>query len=159
LRTAQPEIQAALARQGRYKVLADNLQAKQVNIDEADDRMVVCYNPDQAERDAAIRTRITTQLSDLINGSDTLKPAARANLLAKIGAKPGLKRFLRVTDTGLLRLDKTKIKAEEKLDGKFLLRCGDPKLPVDDIAYGFKQLLEVERGWRDMKSVLDLRPV
>ena len=26
-------------------------------------------------------------------------------------------------------------------------------------AVGYKQLLEVERGWRDMKSVLDLRPV
>ncbi|MCX5233527.1 hypothetical protein [Streptomyces sp. NBC_00233] len=27
------------------------------------------------------------------------------------------------------------------------------------IALGYKQLLEVERGWRDMKQVLDLRPV
>jgi len=24
---------------------------------------------------------------------------------------------------------------------------------------GYKQLLEVERGWRDMKQILDLRPV
>jgi hypothetical protein len=27
------------------------------------------------------------------------------------------------------------------------------------LAAGYKQLLGVERGWRDMKSVLDLRPV
>jgi hypothetical protein len=27
------------------------------------------------------------------------------------------------------------------------------------VALGYKQLLEVERGWRDMKSTLDLRPV
>ena len=32
-------------------------------------------------------------------------------------------------------------------------------MSADDIAAGYKQLLEVERGWRDMKSVLDLRPV
>jgi Transposase DDE domain len=159
LRTAQPEVAAALARQGRYKVLAGNLQVKEVNVDEADDRMIVCFNPDQANRDAAIRDRLTTQLSELIAGSDALKPAERANLLGKIYTKPGLKRLLRVTDTGLLRLDKAKIKAEEKLDGKFLLRCGDPKLSVEDIALGFKQLLEVERGWRDMKSIIDLRPV
>src|SRR5690606_13332115 len=45
------------------------------------------------------------------------------------------------------------------LDGKYLLRSSDPKLSSQDIALGYKQLLEVERGWRDMKSVLDLRPV
>ena len=32
-------------------------------------------------------------------------------------------------------------------------------MSAEDIAAGYKQLLEVERGWRDMKSVLDLRPV
>ena len=72
---------------------------------------------------------------------------------------PGLNRFLRVTPGGLLRTDKTKAKAEENLDGKYLLRCADPQLSAEDIAVGYKQLLEVERGWRDMKSVLDLRPV
>ena len=35
----------------------------------------------------------------------------------------------------------------------------DPHLPAEDIALGYKQLLEVERGWRDMKQILDLRPV
>jgi hypothetical protein len=39
------------------------------------------------------------------------------------------------------------------------LRTSDPHLPVEDIALGYKQLLEVERGWRDMKQVIDLRPV
>jgi hypothetical protein len=32
-------------------------------------------------------------------------------------------------------------------------------MTAEDIAVGYKQLLEVERGWRDMKSVLDPRPV
>ena len=72
---------------------------------------------------------------------------------------PGPNRFLRVTPGGLLRTDKAKAKAEENLDGKYLLRTSDPKLPAEDIALGYKQILEVERGWRDMKSVLDLRPV
>jgi len=72
---------------------------------------------------------------------------------------PGLNRFLRVTPSGLLRVDKTKAKAEENLDGKYLLRSCDPQLSAEDIAAGYKQLLQVERGWRDMKSVLDLRPV
>jgi hypothetical protein len=35
----------------------------------------------------------------------------------------------------------------------------DPHLPAEDIALGYKQLLEAERGWRDLKQVIDLRPV
>jgi hypothetical protein len=72
---------------------------------------------------------------------------------------PGPNRFLRVTPGGLLRVDLGKAKAEENLDGKYLLRSADPQMTAEDIAAGYKQLLEVERGWRDMKSVLDLRPV
>jgi len=34
-----------------------------------------------------------------------------------------------------------------------------PHLPAEDIALGYKQLLEVKRGWRDLKQVIDLRPV
>jgi hypothetical protein len=40
-----------------------------------------------------------------------------------------------------------------------VLRSSDPKLSAEDIALGYKQLLQVERGWRDMKTTLDLRPV
>ena len=63
------------------------------------------------------------------------------------------------TSGGLLRIDRGAVAAEERLDGKFLLRTSDPTLTAEDVAVGYKQLLEVERGWRDMKSTLDLRPV
>jgi hypothetical protein len=66
---------------------------------------------------------------------------------------------LRTTTGGLLRIDRAAVTAEARLDGKYLLRCSDPKLSAEDIAVGYKQLLQVERGWRDMKQVLDLRPV
>jgi transposase len=72
---------------------------------------------------------------------------------------PGLNRLLRTTPGGLLRLDRKKISGEANLDGKYLLRCSDPHLPAEDIALGYKQLLQVERGWRDMKTSLELRPV
>jgi hypothetical protein len=40
-----------------------------------------------------------------------------------------------------------------------LLRSSDPALSAEDIALSYKQLIAVERGWRDMKQLLDLRPV
>ena len=51
------------------------------------------------------------------------------------------------------------IAKEAKLDGKWLLRTSDQSLSPADLALAYKQLLEVERGWRDMKGSLGLRPV
>ena len=76
-----------------------------------------------------------------------------------ISTKPGLNRYLRTTPGGLLRIDASRAKTEENLDGKYLLRTCDPAMTSEDIALGYKRLLEVERGWRDMKQVIDLRPV
>jgi len=159
LRTGSQEVKAVLSRQGRYKTVRDNLQVKEVRLGDDSDRFIICYNPDQAERDAAIRVRLVAQLGELTGGTDALTAAERARTEGTLAGKPALKRFLRVTPAGLLRTGKARIKAEENLDGKYLLRSSDPHLSAEDIALGYKQLLEVERGWRDMKQVIDLRPV
>ena len=106
-----------------------------------------------------VRAELVAQLEEVITGTDKLTRTERARIEGTLSGKPGLKRFLRVTPGGLLRVDKQKIRTETNLDGKYLLRCSDPHLSAEDIALGYKQLLEVERGWRDMKQILDLRPV
>ncbi len=158
LRSGSAEAAAALSRQGRYTDVAANLRVKEVRISEAE-RFVVCYNPEAAGRDAAVRARMLAQLQEMIAGSDKLTKTRRAELRGVISTMPGLNRYLRVTPGGLLRTDAAKVKAEENLDGKYLLRTSDPRLSAEDIALGYKQLLEVERGWRDLKQVIDLRPV
>jgi hypothetical protein len=158
LRSGSAEATAALARQGRYQQVADNLRVKEVRISDTD-RFVICYNPEQADRDAAVRARLLGQLEEMIADTDKLSATKRAELRGVISTKPGLNRFLRVTPGGLLRIDQRAIRAEQGLDGKYLLRSSDPHLSAEDIALGYKQLLVVERGWRDMKQVLDLRPV
>jgi hypothetical protein len=158
LRSGSAEATAALSRQGRYQEVTGNLRVKEVRIAD-DERFVICHNPDGAERDAAIRARLLARLKDKIDGTDKLTAAKRAELRGVISTKPGLNRYLRVTPGGLLRIDAGKARAEENLDGKYLLRSSDPRLSAADIAAGYRQLLEVERGWRDMKQVIDLRPV
>jgi len=158
LRSGSAEADAALSRQGRYQEVAANLRVKEVRIAEHE-RFVICYNPEAAERDAAVRARLLAQLGEMIKDSDKRTRTKRAELRGVISTKPGLNRYLRVTPGGLLRIDAAAVKAEENLDGKYLLRTSDPTLPAEDIALGYKQLLEVERGWRDLKQVIDLRPV
>ena len=161
LRGESAEAKAALARQGRYRTVAGNLQVKEVRVDDGTmrDRFVICRNPDQADRDQAVRDALVKQLQDAIKDSERLSADQRAKLAARLQAKRGLKRLLRTTPSGLLRIDRAAVRAESHLDGKFLLRSSDPTLSAEDIALGYKQLLQVERGWRDMKTTIDLRPV
>ena len=162
LRSGSAQAKAALARQGRYQQVRDNLRVKEVKVGDAtgsNERFVICHNPDAAIRDAAIRQQLVDRLQVMIENTDDLPATKRAELRGVISTKPALNRFLRLTPGGLLRLDAAAVAAEAKLDGKYLLRTCDPHLSAEDIALGYKQLLEVERGWRDMKQILDLRPV
>jgi hypothetical protein len=120
---------------------------------------VVCHNPEQADRDTAVRGQLVTHLESLIVGSDGWFERRRDEFVGGLKTKPGLRRYLRRTNGGLLRIDAAAIKRESHPDGKWLLRTSDPTLTPEDLAAAYKQLLQVERGWRDMKGALGLRPV
>jgi hypothetical protein len=169
LRQTNTEAAAALARAGRYRTVADNLRVKEVHVAPGGDgdgdggartqRFVICHNPEQAERDQQVRTNLVAHLQTLIDGSDTWTARRRDELVGSLKTKPGLRRYLRRTQTGLLRIDHAAIRRETHLDGKWLLRTSDLTLTPDDLAAAYKQLLAVERGWRDFKGALGLRPV
>jgi hypothetical protein len=161
LRAGSQEASAALARQGRYHVVEGNLRVKQVRVDDGTmrDRFVICHNPERAGRDRTVREQILARLTEQIAGTDKLTAAKRSELYGALATKPAFKRLLRQTPTGKLRIDRAAIAAEAKLDGKFLLRTSDESLSATDIALGYKALYEAERGWRDLKSTIDLRPV
>ena len=167
LRHTNAEAAAALARPGRYHTVADNLRVKEVwvapgggnNEGARAERFVVCHNPDAADRDAAVRQRLIEHLEGLIEGSDTWPDRRRDELVGSLKHKPGLRRLLRRTKTGLLRIDRAAAVREAHYDGKWLLRTSDLTLTPEDLAAAYKQLLAVERGWRDCKTSLGLRPV
>jgi len=169
LRNTNSEAAAALARPGRYRTVAGNLRVKEVAVapggnGDGDEgaraqRFVVCHNPEQADRDEAVRGRLVAHLEQLMAGSDGWTERRRDEFVGSLKTKPGLRRYLRRTNTGLLRVDAAAIKREQHLDGKWLLRTSDSTLTPDDLAAAYKTLLQVERGWRDMKGALGLRPV
>jgi hypothetical protein len=164
LRDTNREAAAALARPGRYRAVAGNLRVKEVWVPARDagaraERFVVCHNPEQALRDQLVRDRLVTHLEGLIDGSDAWSQRKRDELAGLLKDKPGLRRFLRRTPGGLLRIDRSAIRREAGLDGKWLLRTNDQTLTPDDLAAAYKQLVAVERGWKDMKGALRLRPV
>lgn len=157
LRSDSADAKAALGRAGRYRVVAGNLRVKEVRVDT--ERFVVCHNPEQAIRDEIVRGRIVSYLTERIEGSDELSKDKRHELYGALSTKTGLRRFLRLTKDHKLRVDKARVAREAHFDGKFLLRSSDERLSAEEIATGYKALYEAERGWRDLKSTIDLRPV
>jgi transposase len=169
MRDGSADAAAALSRQGRYQTVRENLRVKEVRVGEGDaaKRFVICHNPveadrHRAERDDTIR-RLEAELQRIqaARAKNKTKKAAEAHTKAECALRdhPTLGRYLRQTPTGRLKLDKTKIAAEAKLDGKYLLSTSDPDLSAEDVALGYKNLLEAERGFRDLKTTIELRPI
>jgi len=161
LRNGSAAAREALARAGRYREVADNLRVKEVRLGEGlrDARFVVVHNPEAAARDVRVRENLVRYLEEQIAGSDSWPQRRRDELVGTLRTRPGLARLLRRTGQGLLRLDRAAVKREARLDGKWLLRTSDETLTAEDLALAYKQLYQVERGWRDMKGALALRPV
>jgi transposase len=152
-------------------------------------RWVVCHNTTEATRDKATRQAAITRLQGELTriaaarartlaaakSATTTKATTKAKTKARTTAEtelaghvraecalrdhPTLGRWLRQTPSGRLVIDRAKIAAEERLDGKYLLSTCDPHLSPREVALGYKNLLEAERGFRDLKSTLGLRPV
>jgi hypothetical protein len=160
LRSNEHDVTEARGRPGRYRKVDEHLEVKEITVGQGvgAERFIMCRNGEVAERDRAIRERLVGILAERIEGSDELSKTRRAELRGQLREKPGLNRYLRVTASGLLRVDRSKIAQEAKLDGKFLLRTSDPSIPAEDVARGYKALADVERGFRDLKQ-LDLRPI
>ena len=169
LRSGMPETDAALSRPGRYRTVSDNLRVKEVSVGDGDaaERFIVCHNPSEAERDRSRReqrlARIEAELTRLKAQRERSKTKADRDAHQRgecaLRDHKTLSRYLRQTKTGRLIIDRDRIRAEERLDGKYLLTTSDAGLSGEDVALGYKQLLEAERSFRDLKGTLALRPV
>lgn len=142
-----------LTRGGRYTevypegaTLQDPSPLKVKEVIHNDHRYIVCLNTRQARKEAADREAITEALEE------QLKKGAKS----LVGNK-GYRRYLKI-EKGSARIDRDKIKNESRFDGKWVLTT-NTDLPADKVALKYKELWQVERVFRDVKSLLETRPV
>ncbi len=142
-----------LTRAGKYQEVypesADRkkpapLKVKEVHHDGK--RYIVCVNERQARKDAADRQAIVDSLQE------QLKKGAKS----LVGNK-GYRKYLRIEKESV-RIDTDKIKADEVFDGKWVL-ITNTTLSGEQAALKYKELWRVERVFRDVKSLLETRPV
>jgi transposase len=142
-----------LSRAGRYHEVylegvsskdPSPLKVKEVIVN--DHRYIVCLNTRQARKDAADRKAIVDSLSEKL----------KANPKSLVGNK-GYRKYLTMhRDT--VTLNEEKMKEEEKFDGKWVLKT-NTAFTAGQVALKYKELWQVEQVFRDMKSILDTRPI
>jgi len=120
------------------------LRVKQVWRD--DRRYVVCFNADEATKDQHDRDAIVASLHKALAQGDK----------SLVGNK-GFRRFLKTQGTRFT-IDQTKIEADARYDGTWVLRT-NTDLAMDVVALAYKHLWMVEAIFRSMKSLLETRPI
>jgi transposase len=142
-----------LSRQGRYREVYPEgkstkdptpLKVKEVSLNGK--RYIVCLNPKQARKDAQDRQAII----------DSLKGKVKTNLKSLIGNR-GYRKYLKI-ERGSVSIDQDKIEYESRFDGKWVL-ITNTNFSADQVALKYKELWQVEQVFRDVKSVLEARPI
>ena len=120
------------------------LKVKQVTLDGR--RYILCENPRQARKEAKDREAIVSDLKE------KLKQGPKA----LVGNK-GYRKFLKVAKDSV-KIDGAKIASEARFDGKWVLQT-NTDLSASQVALKYKQLWQVERIFRDVKTLIETRPV
>jgi len=145
--------EGVLSRAGRYREVYPEgisskdpspLKVKEVIVD--DRRYIVCLNERQARRDAADRKAII----------DSLQEKLKSTPKSLVGNK-GYRKYLTM-DRDCVSINEKKITEETRFDGKWVLRT-NTELTAEQAALKYKELWQVEQVFRDMKSILDTRPI
>jgi len=112
-----------------------------------DRRYVVCHNVEQAEKDRADRAAIVAALEDQLHkGAKSL-----------VGNR-GYRKYLRCQGQSF-SLDREKVRAEARFDGKWVLRTNWWSASAADVALRYKDLWMVESIFRATKTILETRPI
>ena len=161
LRDNQEVHKKVLAKRGRFLKIRENLEIKEVVIGNGERRrrFILVHNPEEAKKDRATRERILKKIDKYLAELGDQTGKAHKKSVCALLAHRTMGRFLRQLKSGAIKIDKGKIREEEHLDGKYILSTSDDTLTPEDVALGYKQLLEVERAFRTLKTTLDLRPV
>ncbi|HKM16909.1 MAG TPA: transposase, partial [Limnochordia bacterium] len=146
----------------KYRTLENGLEIKESIIggdSEARRRYVIVRNPKEAIRDQKKREDILQEVELRLQGLKQLDGEPHEKAACALGSHKVFGRYLRQTKAGKLRLNRSKISTEAKLDGKYLVSTSDDGLSAEDIVAGYKQLAVIERVFRDLKHLIDIRPV
>jgi len=110
-------------------------------------RYVVCFNPVEARRDAAVREAIVASLRTKLKAGDK-----------ELVGNAGYRRFLATPQEGHFEVDAARIADDARFDGLHVLRTNST-LNTLSVALAYRELWRVEAIFKTAKSILETRPI
>jgi hypothetical protein len=110
-------------------------------------RYIVCFNPEQAKRDAEKRIAILNSLREALKQGDK-----------QLVGNVGFRRFLATPRQGHFAIDAKRVADDARLDGLYVLRTNS-KLNTLSVALAYRELWKVEAIFRSAKAILETRPI
>jgi transposase len=161
LRDNQEMHKEVLAKRGRYVTVRQNLELKEVIVGSGEKRrrFILVHNPEEAKKDKATREKTLARIGKELAAIGDRRGKEHKKSVCALMAHHTMGRYLRQLKSGTIKIDRGKIRQEAHLDGKYILSTSDDTLTPEDVALGYKQLLEVERAFRTLKTTLELRPI
>ncbi len=140
-----------LATRGRYVHIKDNLRAKEVVIGEGmrRRRYILCLNPKEAKKNRKHRGQLVAMLENELAKHKNHDATAKWAIGLLASRRYG--RYLTISKTGEIRIDRAKIREAGRYDGKWVLQTNDDSISLEDAANGYKSLMVIERCFRSLK--------
>ncbi len=110
-------------------------------------RYVVCFNPEEAKRDAERRAAILDSLRKALQQGDK-----------QLVGNTGYRRFLATPRDGHFEIDGQRVAEDARFDGLYVLRT-NTKMQSLSVALAYRQLWKVEAIFRTAKAILETRPI
>jgi hypothetical protein len=101
-------------------------------------RYIVCFNPKEAQRDAAVRENIVKSLAQKLEEGDK-----------SLVGNDGYRRYLKTPRAGHFEIDPERVAEDAKLDGIYVLRTNST-LDMLAVALAYRQLwiVDIDQAWR-----------
>ncbi|MDD4663043.1 MAG: IS1634 family transposase [Caldisericia bacterium] len=122
-------------------------------------RFVLIRNPEEATRDRKKREDILQETERRLALLNQLSGTPHQKAACALRSHKTYGRYIRQSKTGKLFIHQAKIRSEAQFDGKYLISTSDDSVSVEDLVLGYKQLFVIERVFRDLKHLVDIRPV
>jgi len=160
LKSGDPHIEQVLSQKGPFTDLGDNLSAREVIFGNGEKRkrLVLVRNADEEQRQMVVRRQIVETIEKQVAIIKKRKSRNHTKATCVLKAHPVYGKYIKELQDGRLKIDKAKVKEDSRFDSKFLVETSDDTLSLRDIVFGYKQLNDVEKAFRTLKTTLDLRP-
>lgn len=160
MRSGEADVKQALSQKGRYTAIDEDLWAKEVLVGDGEKRkrFVIVKNTKEQERDQKNRQKLIETLEEKLSQLNSRRTKSHTKAVCELKSHRIYGKYVKEQKNGQLKINRSKLREENRYDGKYLVETSDDTLSLKDIVLGYKQLFDIERAFRTLKNDLDLHP-